>query len=1072
MRRNRPPSTPSPMARFVSAVVLIGALGALAPSPRASEPSALPEVQQGAEVGPPVTPFSFDGDVRTLPPPPAWKAGDPVKFIPKRDYPVPDAGVAQPQPFAEDPLLEAQREAAPLRHPTGFATPILNIAGQGYTGAAPPDTVGDVGPSHYIQATNGGGGTAVNIFSKSGSLMASFTLDSLGSGSCASGMGDPIVLYDRQADRWMISEFSGSGNYLCVYVSKSGDPVSGGWWNYGFQCPAFPDYPKYSVWSTDANGGQGSYIVTANDGGPGVYALDRGKMLAGQASTFQRFVTAAIPGFGFQGLYAPADVDGASAPPARTPAIVMTKRDTENNQGPTGHAGDVLQMYEFQVNWTTPASTTLTGPLYVDIADFDATICGLTTWDCIPQPGTSNKLDPLREPVMQRLQYWNHGTYESLVGNFTVDANGSDLAGIRWFELRRTSGSWAPFVQGTYAPDSVYRWMGSAAADQTGNIALAYSVSDASSVYPSLRYTGRQFDDPAGVMTQGEGTIATGDSAQGFNRWGDYAAMGVDPADDCTFWFTSEYMAGGSWHTEIAAFKFDRCGCLAVPPAPSAHAETDGDNRVEVTWDDNSQPGIVRYEVRRADAATGPFATVATVSDTSPGTGSGAGYVWTDTTVSGGSTYYYAVLADDGLACLSPLSVPAAVTATGMCTLAPAFGGLATASNYQNGTCGIHLAWTGAISRCAGQVLYNVYRSTDPQFTPAPANRVAAGVSGSSYTDRDGLVYGTTYSYVVRAWDPASGQEESNLNRKSDVSTGPTTETTPLSENFSGAAVPSLPTGWAQTFVSGAYGTNYWGTLVKPARPSAAAHSSPNTLQFKVYRTTAPGFQARVYRTASLSIPASALTATVGFWMYHDNLKQNYVDTVQVQALKDGDTNWVNVGAPVKRYMGEPFGWQQHVVDLISLKGYSLKIGFLGTAVDNELSGNDIHLDDITVTVVDGSSCVTLPGEVSPGRTRDSAQLWTGPSTMSWQAPVGAVDRYRLCRGTQADLPKLLTSETDAAIVSCGTATQATGLTEDPGPVAGRFYWYLVVGESGGVVGPAGSATAGDRVLNASGACP
>jgi len=1060
----RPRKTTSTESALVAA--LLGALCLLAgaPSAGAAEPDRLPQVLQGVEVGPPVTPFSFDGDVRNLPAPPAWKAGDPVKIVPKREYPTHEPAPVEPQPNAEDPLLALQRDAQPLREPSGFTTPIVNVEGEGNSGASPPDTVGDVGLNHYVQAVNAGSGTRIRILDKVGNLVSTFTLDSLGSGSCASGLGDPIVLYDRQADRWMISEFSGSGNYLCVYVSKTGDPVAGGWWNYGFQCPSFPDYPKYSVWPTDANGGQGSYIVTANDGGPGIYALDRGKMLNGQAATFQRTTAAAIPNYGFQGLYAPADVDGASAPPSTSPAIILTKRDTEANSGPTGYAGDVLQMYEFRVNWTTPASTTLTGPLYVDIADFDANICGLTTWDCIPQPGTTSKLDPLREPVMNRLQYWNHGTYESLVGNFTVDANSGDLAGVRWFELRRSGGNWSASSQGTYAPDAVNRWMAGSAADQSGNIAVAYSVSNATSVYPGLRYTGRQFDDAAGQMTQAETAVATGDSTQGFNRWGDYASMGVDPADDCTFWFTSEYMSQGTWKTRIAAFKFDRCGCLTAPPAPNASAAVSGDNAVQVTWDDNALPGIVKYLVKRADAASGPFATVATVTDTSPGVGSGPGYSWTDTSVSGGSTYYYAVLADDGLACVSALSTPVGVLATGACTLSPVFGGVATVANYQNGTCGVTLSWAGATARCTGGVArYNIYRSADPQFVPAASNRVASGVTGTSFTDRDGLVYGTVYYYVVRAWDPTNGLEETNLSRKADVSTGPTSTSTPISENFAGATVPALPTGWAQS--SG----TYWATLTQPTRPSVAAHSVPNTLQFKIYRSTATGYQTRVYKSASITIPSTALSAYVSFWMYHDTLKANYVDTVQVQLSENG-TVWENAGAPVARYMGDSIGqWRQHVIDLIAYKGKSVKVGFLGTAADNELNGNDIHLDDIVLTVVDSASCASVPGEVSPGWTVDTAQLWSSKSTMSWQAPLGAIDHYRVCRGTLADLPNLLTSGTDSSIFSCGTSTSASGLTD---PAAGSFDWYLVVGEKGGIVGSAGSATAGERVLNPSGACP
>lgn len=1063
MKEERASARVTPRGRLWAGLALCLSIAIVSVAASPALPTGSP---QEVEVGPPVTPFGFDGDVRSLPPVVGWKAGDPVKLIPRRTFPVEQA-VETPQPFVEDPLVGRQREFRTPEAITGFTTPLVNINGQGYSGVGPSDTVGDVGPNHYIQAINGGGGTYVAIYSKAGSLMANFTLDSLGSGSCASGLGDPIVLYDRQADRWMISEFSGSGNYLCVYISKTGDPISGGWWQYGFQCPSFPDYPKYSIWPTDANGGQGSYIVTANDGGPGVYALNRGAMLSGLASSFQRVVVSGIPGFGFQGLYAPADVDGASPPPSAAPAIVMTKRDTEANSGPSGRAGDVLQFYEYNVNWTTPANTTLTGPLYVDIADFDATICGLTTWDCVPQPGTGQKLDPLREPIMHRLQYWNHGAYQTLVGNYTVDATGGDIAGVRWFELRKTSGPWTIFNEGTYSPNSVYRWMGGASSDQSGNIAIAYSVSDATSVYPGIRYTGRLSDDPPGVMTQSETLLVAGSGSQGYNRWGDYAAMGVDPADDCTFWFTTDYMPGSSWGTRIGAFKFDRCGCLTVPVAPVVAAYAPSANRVDVTWNDSAVVGITRYKIKRGDSASGPFAQVAVVDDTSPGVGNGASYLWADTDVSGGSTYYYTVLSDDGVACVSPASEPVSVVATGACTLAPTFAGILSATNFQNAGCGVTLTWNAASPKCDGSARYNIYRDTTSQFTPSLANRIAAGVSGTAYTDRDALTYGTVYYYVVRAWDAISNKEESNLVRQSAITTGPTTSSTPLSETFASATVPNLPSGWAQTWISGAYSTTFWGTLLQPTRPAATAHSVPNTLQFKSYRASDPGYQARLYWTTGLVIPATALQATVDFWMFHDTTSSR-LDTIQVQVSTNAGSTWVDAGAPIKRNLGAPSGWRLHSVDLLSFKGNTVRLGFLGTTA-NGIGGQDMNLDDITFNINDGTACATLqrPSEVSSGSSPATAMTWTTPTTLSWQAASGVVDGYELYRGTQAGLAYLADPRVDSCLRASGAGLQATNLSEDPSAVPGRFYWYLVVAKN--TVG-AGSAGVG-VVLDSSGVC-
>ncbi len=210
---------------------------------------------------------------------------------------------------------------------------------------------------------------------------------------------------------------------------------------------------------------------------------------------------------------------------------------------------------------TTPASSSVTGPISIGVSEFDSNLCGLSSFACIPQPGSGVQLDPLREVVMYRLQYRNRGAFESLVGNFSTDVSGSDRAGLRWFELRKSgAGAWGLHMEGTYAPGSVTsRWMGSAALDKQGNLALAYSASDSVSTFPGLRYAGRLAGDAAGTLPQGEATIVNGLAANASNRWGDYFHLSVDPADDCTFWFTGGYSPATTWSTRIASFKFDGC---------------------------------------------------------------------------------------------------------------------------------------------------------------------------------------------------------------------------------------------------------------------------------------------------------------------------------------------------------------------------------------------------------------------------------------------------------------------------------------------------------------------------------
>ena len=253
-------------------------------------------VRRGAELVEVVTPTVFEGDLRNLPTVEGWRPGDPIKEIPRlRRPPRGDQGPpVNPTGITRDPLLDAQARSA--QPPTRvFGTPDINIAGQGYTGVNPPDTVGDVGVDYYIQMINGNSGSLLKVHNKSDGSMAAnpIALETLGSGFCASGAGDPIVLYDHLAGRWLLSEFSSSGNRLCVYVSQTGDPLTGGWYNYDFQAPSFPDYPKYAVWPD-------AYYVGTNESSPAAYALERSQMLVGGAASSQRFTAPDLGGFGFQ----------------------------------------------------------------------------------------------------------------------------------------------------------------------------------------------------------------------------------------------------------------------------------------------------------------------------------------------------------------------------------------------------------------------------------------------------------------------------------------------------------------------------------------------------------------------------------------------------------------------------------------------------------------------------------------------------------------------------------------------------------------------------------------------------
>jgi len=423
----------------------------------------------------------------------------------------------------------------------GSRGPLVGMEGVGnVNGVMPPDTDGDVGPDHYFQMIN----LSFAIWDKQGTkLYGPVNNSTLWQGFVGpwtgTNDGDPVVLYDEVADRWLATQFavntSNGINYQLLAVSETGDPL-GAWYRYAYQMNAFNDYPKFSVWND-------GYYATWNMFGGNVYvgvaAFERDEMLVGDPDA--RMVYKPKPGT-FAML--PADFDG-TPPPAGSPCYFMHMTD-----------GHQMQIYEFDVDWinTTNSSFDLVTTLSPDAYS--------TVVNGVPQPGTSQKLDDLTVMLMYRLQYRNFGTHESMVVNHTISSSGR--AAPRWYELRKTTGSWSIYQQGTFAPDIQERWMGSIAMNGNGDIALGYSVSS-TTTFPSIRYTGRRADDPLGQMTVSEVEVKSGLSSQsGINRWGDYSCMSVDPVDDSTFWFTTEYRKASNWGTYITSFDL---GPLTEPTA-------------------------------------------------------------------------------------------------------------------------------------------------------------------------------------------------------------------------------------------------------------------------------------------------------------------------------------------------------------------------------------------------------------------------------------------------------------------------------------------------------------------------
>jgi subtilase family serine protease len=555
-------------------------------------------------------------------------------------------------PLGRPPLGEQVKEREPRwrrvsRHPSGLLadsmvqatpsapvipTPAQSVEGVGNVNAVlPPDTNGDVGPNHFVQWVN----LSFAVYSKGTATIPpallygpapANTLWSGFGGPCETrNDGDPIVKYDHIADRWIMSQLAIPNSFLgllfgpfyeCIAVSATPDPL-GAYYRYQFSFNKLNDYPKMGVWSD-------GYYMTMNQysaislqwAGQGVVAFDRAKMLAGQPAAAIYYDLATVD-MNLAGML-PADLDGP-LPPAGAPAYFVQADDDA-----WGAAPDQLQIWKFHTDWISPTQSSFTRVAALPTAPFDSDLCGYAR-NCIPQPGTSVKVDAISDRLMYRLQYRNFGTHETLVVNETVDADGTDHAGIRWYEIRNPGTVPVIYQQGTYAPDPDHRWLGSVAMDKAGNIALGFSVSGAAT-FPSIRYTGRQEADPPNVMTLGEADlmVGTGSQLHTSGRWGDYSSLVVDPVDDCTFWYTQEYYAVTSelgWQTRIGTFSLPNCqssspsdlpavAVVASTPTANEAGPANGAFTVSRTGD-TSLPLTVRYSVGGTATAGVDYATLA-----------------------------------------------------------------------------------------------------------------------------------------------------------------------------------------------------------------------------------------------------------------------------------------------------------------------------------------------------------------------------------------------------------------------------------------------------------------------------